>query len=102
MPEAEAQYERELSVIRGDRVALTVWRDQLPLLANCVNEAMEAVEDWEFSTRLGAEKADARRLRAELADLIWAQVLPVLRVERALQLRATRLRPPGPVGLRTS
>jgi hypothetical protein len=35
-----------------------------------VNEATEAVEDWEFPARLGTDKADARALRAELGDLI--------------------------------
>jgi hypothetical protein len=35
-----------------------------------VNEAIEAIEDWEFSTRLGADKDDARQLRAELGGLI--------------------------------
>ena len=35
-----------------------------------MNETIEAVEDWEFQTRLGAEKANARELRSELADLI--------------------------------
>jgi hypothetical protein len=35
-----------------------------------VNEAIEAVDDWEFSTRLGTDKADARALRTELGDLI--------------------------------
>jgi hypothetical protein len=35
-----------------------------------VNEAIEAVEGWEFSARLGAEKARAGVLRSELAELI--------------------------------
>jgi hypothetical protein len=35
-----------------------------------VNDAIEAVEDREFSTRLGADKADARVLSDELGDLI--------------------------------
>jgi hypothetical protein len=42
----------------------------LLLLAGSVNEAIEAVEDWEFSTRLGVDKANARALRTELGDLI--------------------------------
>lgn len=54
----------------GDRVVLTVSREQLLLLAGSVNEAIEAIEDWEFSTRLGADKDDARQLRAELGGLI--------------------------------
>jgi len=35
-----------------------------------VNEVIEVVEDWEFSARLGADKAHARVLRSELGDLI--------------------------------
>ena len=35
-----------------------------------MNEAMEAVEDWEFPIRLGVDKAEARALRTELGDLI--------------------------------
>jgi hypothetical protein len=54
----------------GDRVVLTLSREQLLLLAGSVNEAIEAVEDWEFPTRLGAEKEEARRLRADLNEVI--------------------------------
>lgn len=45
-------------------------RAELLLLAGSVNEAIEAVEDWEFPIRVGAEKAAARTLRSELANLI--------------------------------
>jgi hypothetical protein len=54
----------------GDRVVLTMSREQLLLLAGSVNETIEAVEDWEFSTRLGADKDDALQLWAELGGLI--------------------------------
>jgi len=55
---------------RSDQVVLHLGRPKLLLLAGCVNEALEAVDDWEFSTRLGAGKEDARALSAELASLI--------------------------------
>jgi len=55
---------------RSGEVVLRLTRAELLLLAGSVNEAIEAVEDWEFSTRLGADKASARALRAELGDLI--------------------------------
>lgn len=55
---------------RSEQIVLHLTRAELLLLAGSVNEAIEAVEDWEFSTRLGADKANARALRAELADLI--------------------------------
>ena len=54
----------------SDQIVLHVTRGELLLLAGCVNEAIEAVEDWEFSTRLGTDKANARALRSELGDLI--------------------------------
>ena len=59
-----AQYDRSGQII------LHLTRAELLLLAGCVNEAIEAVEDWEFSTRLGTDKANARALRTELGDLI--------------------------------
>lgn len=51
-------------------VVLRLTRAELLVLAASVNEAIEAVEDWEFPARLGAGKAEARALRAELGDLI--------------------------------
>jgi hypothetical protein len=55
---------------RSDQIVLHLTRAELLLLAGSVNEAIDAVEDWEFSTRLGAEKDDARALRTQLGDLI--------------------------------
>ena len=55
---------------RSDQIVLHLTRAELLLLAGSVNEAIEAVEDWEFSTRLGAEKDDARALQTQLGDLI--------------------------------
>jgi hypothetical protein len=55
---------------RSDQIVIHLTRAELLLLAGSVNEAIEAVEDWEFSTRLGADKANARALRTELGDLI--------------------------------
>lgn len=53
-----------------ERIVLSLSRGEMLLLAGSVNEAIEAVEDWEFSTRLGAAKEDARALRAELGRVI--------------------------------
>ena len=55
---------------RPGQVVLHLTHAELLLLASCVNEAIEAVEDWEFQTRLGASKSIARTLRTELAALI--------------------------------
>lgn len=55
---------------RSAQVVLHLTRAELLLLAGSVNEAIDAVEDWEFPIRVGAEKAAARALRSELGDLI--------------------------------
>jgi uncharacterized alpha-E superfamily protein len=55
---------------RSDQIVLHVTRAELLLLAGSVNEAMEALEDWEFPIRLGADMEDARVLRSELSALI--------------------------------
>jgi hypothetical protein len=55
---------------RSDEIVLHLTRGELLLLAGSVNEAIEAVADWEFSTRLGTDKLKARTLRGELAELI--------------------------------
>ena len=55
---------------RSDEIALFVTRAELLLLAGSVNEAIEAVDDWEFPTRLGASVAEATALHKELHDLI--------------------------------
>jgi hypothetical protein len=55
---------------RADQIVLHLTRAELLLLAGSVNEAIDAVDDWEFPIRVGAEKAEARALRSELGDLI--------------------------------
>lgn len=51
-------------------IVLSVTRAELYLIAGGINESLEAVEDWEFSTRLGVDKAAARQLASELGHLI--------------------------------
>jgi hypothetical protein len=53
-----------------EQIVLSLSRSELLLLAGSVGEAIEAVGDWEFSTRLGADKADARQLRRDLGVVI--------------------------------
>lgn len=55
---------------RSDQIVVHLTYAELLLLAESVNEVIEVVEDWEFSARLGADKANARALRSELGDLI--------------------------------
>ena len=55
---------------RSDQIVVHLTYAEPLLLAGSVNEVIEVVEDWEFSARLGADKANARVLRSELGDLI--------------------------------
>lgn len=55
---------------RSDQIVVHLTHAELLLLAGSVNEVIEVVEDWEFSARLGADKANARVLRSDLGDLI--------------------------------
>jgi NTP pyrophosphatase (non-canonical NTP hydrolase) len=55
---------------RSDQIVVHLTYAELLLLAGSVNEVIEVVEDWEFSARLGTDKANARVLRSELGDLI--------------------------------
>jgi hypothetical protein len=54
----------------SEQIVLTMARSELMLVAGSVGEAIEAVGDWEFSTRLGADKAAALQLRRDLGVVI--------------------------------
>jgi len=51
-------------------VTIAATRDELILLANSLNEALEAVEDWEFDTRLGSSVDEARALHATINEIL--------------------------------
>lgn len=53
-----------------DDLVVAVTMDELRLLASSIGEALEAVDEWEFSTRLGFEASAARTLRSEINDLL--------------------------------
>ena len=55
-------------VAQGEFV-VAISRDELSLLANAITEALEAVEEWEFETRLGATRDHAKVLRTRLKEL---------------------------------
>ncbi len=49
----------------SDDVIVAMSQEELRLIASSIGEALEAVDDWEFQTRLGAEPGEARSLQAE-------------------------------------
>jgi hypothetical protein len=53
-----------------ETVTVRLTKKELTILANAINESREAIEDWEFSTRMGAEPAEAEQLRRKLTMLL--------------------------------
>lgn len=43
--------------------------DELAMISNALNESLEAIEEWEFKTRMGATQAQVENLLAGLSRL---------------------------------
>jgi hypothetical protein len=56
--------------IDGDTATIRVKTAEVVVLANALNETREAIEEWEFFTRVGASAAEADALRRALAALL--------------------------------
>ncbi len=62
--------------VSDDEVVLATTRDELATLAGAINEALEAVEEWEFDTRLGVTREQARVLRSQIGEVLRAAFRP--------------------------
>lgn len=61
----------------GDHeLVVAVPREELVILAGAINEALEAVESWEFGSRLGVTPEQARALRDRLGELVRESARP--------------------------
>lgn len=56
--------------VLGGEVVIVATREELVLLANSLNEALEAVDEWEFGPRLGGSPDEARALRSKVRDVL--------------------------------
>lgn len=56
----------ELRRIDQQHVQMDLTETELNVLRNGLSEALEALEDWEFSTRMGVERDEARQVRDAL------------------------------------
>ncbi|WP_091413529.1 hypothetical protein [Friedmanniella luteola] len=56
--------------IDARQVVIAATPDELALIANSLNESLEAIEDWEFQTRLGESHEAARALRSQISGLL--------------------------------
>ncbi len=63
-----------MDVIRSEkgRATISLSEQEAITLVNAINEAREAVEDWEFQTRVGVEPEEADALRKALKALLVA------------------------------
>lgn len=56
--------------VSPDEAVIAVSRDELAGLANSIGEALQAVDDWEFDTRVGLLPKEARQLRDEIGHIL--------------------------------
>ncbi|HEY3337671.1 MAG TPA: hypothetical protein VGK18_04145 [Propionicimonas sp.] len=50
--------------------AIVVTHNELLALVGAINEALEAVDEWEFETRVGVAPEEAQEVRDQLARLL--------------------------------
>ena len=62
--------------VSDDVAVLRVNARDLELLRSAIREANEALEDWEFDTRLGCTRAVLRDLGAQLREVEVSLVRP--------------------------
>ena len=60
----------KLSNFNGNQVTLQVTRHELVIFNNALNEVCNALDIWEFSTRMGAEKEQVAQLLQQISATI--------------------------------
>jgi hypothetical protein len=50
----------------GTSAVVSLTEHELMILANSINETREAIEEWEFETRVGASSAEAELLHQQI------------------------------------
>ena len=60
----------ELTHITRNEITVTISVDELVFLCNAINEALEAVEDWEFQTRTGNSRKRATEILGQLRKVL--------------------------------
>lgn len=62
--------------VADDELVVATTRGELATMVGAINEALEAVDEWEFDTRLGATPEQARALRDRLNEVLRATCRP--------------------------
>jgi hypothetical protein len=60
----------EATNITRERIIVSFSAEELIFLSNAINEAVEAVEEWEFQTRTGETRTRAVEIHAELCSIL--------------------------------
>lgn len=63
-------------VVADDEVVVATTRNELAMLAGAISEALEAVEEWEFDTRVGATPDEIRVLRDCIGTVLRSAYQP--------------------------
>jgi hypothetical protein len=50
------------------KVTVRLSADEIAVVCNCINEALDALTDGEFQQRVGADRQEARALLGRLSD----------------------------------
>ena len=60
----------ETTNITKNKITITFSPDELAFLSNAINEAVEAVEEWEFQTRTGETRKRAMEIYGQFEMLL--------------------------------
>ena len=60
----------EVMNITKDRITVFFSPTEVTFLCNAINESLEAVEEWEFQTRMGETRKNATEMLAQLCKLL--------------------------------
>jgi len=60
----------EAKNITKDKMTIDFTSEELSFLCNTINEALEAVEEWEFQTRTGKTREQATEVQTRLMELL--------------------------------
>ena len=60
----------EAAQVSKGKITISFAHDELRFLSNAINEALEAIEDWEFQTRTGETRDRATEIQTRMRKLI--------------------------------
>lgn len=60
----------EATIITRDKITVVLSPEELVFLSNAINEALEAVEEWEFQTRTGETRKRAMEIHAHVREIL--------------------------------